>query len=1033
MQPERATSPDIDDASVAALRAGFDAVPAPVLQLGAAGVPAWANTAAQRALGDEAQPERLAAWWAAAEASRALLQPAVATVDLALPATAAQPGWVRASSQPLPGGGWTVTWHAIEAERRARAEVGHLTELLDLARDFGRLGLWERDAHTLEGRWDRQVLRFRGLAPDTPTPSFEDALANIAYADRARVDQNFRASLRKPGRYSERYSMRTPDGSLRRVHSQWIVKAGADGQAERAVGLVLDDTETLALAQAATDIESLLVLAVDVGRIAIWRHDLATHRMQLNAHGWSILGLAPRPDGIPVDEIRALAHPDDLPRVLAAAAAAPEIDDQPVDMEVRYRRPDGSWRDVLTRRVVQRDASGEAVAIVGVGMDVTDRMEQTRRELELTRRFDLVTRTAGIGHWSLLNGESDARWSEQMRVIYGLAPNDPTPGTEEWYARCVHPADSERLRASVSEWLRSGRPSMESDFRIIRADGEVRQLFAHSQHAADERGNMVLGVVMDVTERRSAEMALRSASERAALATRAAGLGTWEVDFRDDGAFWDEQMWLLRGRTPEPRSMTLDERLACVHPDDRAALIDRYQTALAAHRPVQDEFRVVWPDGSVRWLATRSQTLLDERGTPIRRIGVNWDITDARTAEAMRREREVALRESAAKSKFMARMSHELRTPLNAVLGFAQLLIADENAADAASAGRRRRLEHIRVAGRHLLTLINDVLDLTSLESGELRLAVEPVALAPLVQALLPMVSALQAPKQVTVQLGPLANAVMADPTRLRQVLLNLLSNAVKYNRPGGEVRVQARADGAQVLLQVSDTGRGMDEEQLLHLFEPFNRLHPLDPQIEGSGIGLTIAKSLVERMGGRIAVQSEPGVGSVFDVWLPAPEGHAAPGPAETPAGGPSPAPAAPAPSAPAAAAAAPRHQLLYIEDNPVNALIIGELLARRSDLALHVAADGLAGVARARELRPELILLDMQLPDIDGLEVMRRLRADPVTADIACIALSANAMPDDIERALRAGASDYWTKPLDFRAFMAAMDTLFGKAPSG
>jgi len=349
---------------------------------------------------------------------------------------------------------------------------------------------------------------------------------------------------------------------------------------------------------------------------------------------------------------------------------------------------------------------------------------------------------------------------------------------------------------------------------------------------------------------------------------------------------------------------------------------------------------------------------------------------------------------------------------------------------------------HVQAAGQHLLTLINDVLDLASLDSGELRIALMPVALAPLLQATLPMLDPLLKAHAVTLhtQLPPLT--VLADATRLRQVLLNLLSNAIKYNRPGGQVEVSAwhtrATDGDRVHVRVADTGRGMTAEQVQRLFEPFNRLGAESSAIEGSGIGLTIARSLAERMGGRLQVQSQPGSGTVFELELTAPADQASASAqnrttdsvdlpaAATPAAHPMP------PSLTGVTAAKAKRQVLYVEDNPVNALIIAELLARRPDLVLHLAADGESGVAQARALRPDLVLLDMQLPDINGLEVMRRLQVWPETARIPCIALSANAMPEDIESALRAGATDYWTKPLDFRAFMAALDTLFD-TPAG
>ncbi len=256
----------------------------------------------------------------------------------------------------------------------------------------------------------------------------------------------------------------------------------------------------------------------------------------------------------------------------------------------------------------------------------------------------------------------------------------------------------------------------------------------HTRVEGGSARTLLFGLVIDVTERRGVEMALRRASERAALAARGAGLGTWELDLRDGSNYWDEQMWRLRGLAPRPLVPSAAERLAMVHPDDRP-LRRAAPGRLAARRPA-GELRV--PRAAARRQACAGsrrarRRCADEQGRTMRRIGVNWDITDAHTAAAVRQEREIAQRESQAKSQFLARMSHELRTPLNAVLGFAQLLLAEDLGGDAAAGARRRRVEHIRAAGEHLLSLIDDVLDLSSLEGGELRIALQPVPLAPLV------------------------------------------------------------------------------------------------------------------------------------------------------------------------------------------------------------------------------------------------------------------------------------------------------------
>jgi hypothetical protein len=932
---------------------------------------------------------------------------------------ATAPWPVRVSLRPVGAAAWLTL---IDATHERRAE--QLQELLDMAQQFGRLGVWERDVRTLQGRWDRHVHRFWGLPPDAQVPDFAQATAYVVPEDRAELAAKFLQSTRAAGVYSLHYRVQGADGVLRRLHSQWTVKSGADGKPERALGVIVDDTEVWRLAETVDETHAQLELALQLGGIAIWRHDLATNRLYYDDQGWRILGLTPRPEGLSLDEVRALIHPDDLPAVQAAMQRA-VTSHAPTDMEARYRHADGHWLDILTRRVTQRDAHGQPIAFIGVGLDVTERLNEQRRLQELTRRLELAASVANLAIWTYDHETGVAQWNEQMYAVHGLDPAEPAPGLEQYLERFVPASD----RAAMHEAFHRVRAStgdepVRGELRIVRTDGALRELSGRMRMMRGGSGPRMIGTLVDVTEQRARERALREAHERAALAARAVGLGTWDYDRRTGIGHWDEQMWRLRGLQPRGTDALPEaERHALVHPDDLPALLREYDDSARERRASSTQFRVRWPDGSWHWLASRSMPTFDEQGVELRRIGVNWDVTQAREAEQARQERVLAQRESRAKSQFLARMSHELRTPLNAVIGFAQLLLS--NKAQALHGEPREQLQHIQAAGEHLLALVNDVLDLSSLESGEIRLEPQPLALGSLHDAAVPMVAALASTYGVRLERGELAHDVMADPTRLRQVLLNLLTNAIKYNRPGGRVQVQSHAFGDLVVLQVRDSGRGMASEQLLHVFEPFNRLGLEGKGIEGTGIGLAIVKANVERMGGSVHVQSTPGVGSLFEVRLPS-AASAAAGAAAAPLTLPSP---SSAPVTAAAPAPARLGRLLYIEDNPVNALIVRELISQRGNLTLDEADDGASGIHSAREYRPDLILIDMQLPDFDGLEVLRRLRADPSTAAIPCIALSANAMPEDIQLALGAGFADYWTKPLDFRVFLGALDTLFGK----
>jgi PAS domain S-box-containing protein len=511
--------------------------------------------------------------------------------------------------------------------------------------------------------------------------------------------------------------------------------------------------------------------------------------------------------------------------------------------------------------------------------------------------------------------------------------------------------------------------------------------------------------------------ALRREAQRLEMATRAAGMGLWERDLEGSTTYWDAQMYRLHGfGTDDPRPCGKLAWLS-THPEDRDGLIARTRLHVNRGQPYEREFRVVWPDGSVRWIASVGMAVRDACGRPTHMTGASWDITERRMAERALREQEAAERASREKSRFLARMSHELRTPLNAVLGFAQLVEGDGERPLAAA--QRERLGRIRSAGSHLLSLIEDVLDLSSIESGTLAMTLEPVSLDAAMDDVRRWVAPRAKALDVSIHAPASGAWVLADARRLRQVLVNLLTNAIKYNRPGGVARVSAsprRRDAAACWqITVSDTGRGIDPAQHAHLFEPFNRLGAEREGIEGVGIGLAIVRHLLDLMGGAIEVASEQGVGSEFRLLLQC----AQPAGASVAAGR-----AARVSEAPVRAREA--LSILYVEDNPVNSLLVEQILAGRPDMRLRCAPDGLRGVEMALADPPDVLLVDMQLPDIDGAEVLRRLRAQAPLAGARFIALSANALADDIAQARAAGFDDYWTKPVDVPRFLGGLEAV-------
>ena len=375
-----------------------------------------------------------------------------------------------------------------------------------------------------------------------------------------------------------------------------------------------------------------------------------------------------------------------------------------------------------------------------------------------------------------------------------------------------------------------------------------------------------------------------------------------------------------------------------------------------------------------------------------------------------------------AKSEFLSSMSHELRTPLNAILGFAQLL---ESGSPAPTPTQKGNIAHILSGGWYLLDLINEILDLALIESGRLTLSPEPVALQGVLNECRAMIEPQAQKRGVALTLAEQKDSlyVLADRTRLKQVLINLLFNAVKYNREGGTVALDCEVTGAGLLrVSVCDTGQGLSGDQVEQLFQPFNRLGQETTAEEGTGIGLVVTKRLVELMGGSIGLKSTLGQGSTFWVELQLTE---VPELVYMPTG-------ETVADLLDAADGAPRYTLLYVEDNPANLNLVEQIIARRKDLRLLSAANAQLGIALARVHQPNVILMDINLPGMSGLEAMQLLRSDPLTAHIPILAVSANAAPGDIERGLGAGFFDYVTKPIRVARFMQSVNAALAHAAS-
>lgn len=533
-----------------------------------------------------------------------------------------------------------------------------------------------------------------------------------------------------------------------------------------------------------------------------------------------------------------------------------------------------------------------------------------------------------------------------------------------------------------------------------------------TQAAVDQR---TVQLQHEINERQLTERALRESEGRFRSIFKTVPVGMVYTDLNGRIKQANSALCTLTGYSEE--ELLSLSMATLTHEEDRELDDQRRRDLIAGRRPLHRlRMRYVARNGDVRWVRSTVTVLRDAHGAPHRLVALVEDISEHLRLEEAEKARESAENANRAKNDFLSRMSHELRTPLNAMLGFAQLLDMDRTA----PLHERHRLwvAQIQQAGWHLLEMINDVLDLSRIESGTLNLVVEPLPVEPLISASLTLVEPQARARGITLtrvmaEHGPLR--LMGDATRVKQILTNLLSNAIKYNRDGGEVRISTRevtaADGSlQLALDIVDTGVGIDADQISQLFQPFNRLGRERGSTEGTGIGLVIAKLLAERQGGALAVKSEAQVGSTFTLLLPLDPNEAAI--------------ASERAALVTDSALYNRRHVLYIEDNETNVEVMRGIFNLRPQVKLSIATTGLDGMAAVRTLQPDLVLLDMHLPDIDGMALLDHLKADPTTEDVPVVVVSADALPAQIETALRAGAARYLTKPVAIDEMLGVLD---------
>ncbi|MDR3405232.1 MAG: PAS domain-containing protein [Chthoniobacter sp.] len=960
-----------------------------------------------------------------------------------------------------------------EATRQA-STVAEETEPVELLSQVTHDIVWDWELRTNKVVYNAAFIEALGDAPD------EYHAAHAWWRTRAHPDDIERIVLlydeaMKAGqtRLSYEYRIRDRNGAYITLDSRASLMRDATGQIIR----LLVASRDITTRRTAEEAQARLIRILEATTDYVGMATADGYPFYANAAGRKMVGLDPDE---PLDFHLSMNHPDWANEIILKEGIPTALREGYWSGENALLHRDGHEIPVSQVILTHRDADGNVEFVSTIMRDLTERKRDEIERIEWANRYDAAIRASGqvLFDWNSFTNE--ITYAGDMVRMLGYTISEMAGGLNR-FRELIHADDLPLFDQKVQQ-VTITRDPFQLEFRVRHKSAGYLYIESKGYFFLDRRGQIgrMVGFFVDVTAQHQAREALAQAQENleqrvaerttelarasAVIEDRAhqqeavAQLGQRALSGAPLGKLMDDAMNVIQtvlrvdccsllaltrdgkeliaraqagwpdanfgNRVPVGRGSQSGYTLETGEPVIASDLSTetRFSTSSAvATAGLKSGLSVLvegaeGPLGVLAAFTVAQRTFVQDDVHFLQSVAnvLTATIQREKAEESIRQAREQAELASRAKTEFLSRMSHELRTPLNAILGFTQLMEAEKLGPNLAES-----VEHISSAGKHLLSLINEVLDISRIDAGRFALTPEPIEvhgfLSEAIESILPLARRHEIPvllEPATAAMPPLQ--VLGDRQRLHQVMFNLLSNAVKYNRAGGRVTVTYRVDGPRIRMTVADTGRGIEPDKLARLFLPFERLGAESTDIEGAGIGLALSRGIVNALQGELNVESHVGEGSTFWVTLPrADDAVTAPAPATMPV-----VPAAATPAPPLAAG--DRHTLLYIEDQDLNLRLVERILNPRPQYRLITATLGNTGLDLARTQQPDLILLDLNLPDMTGDEVLHRLKADPAVRHIPVVMVSADAMGDRVQHLLRLGACGYLTKPYKLEEFL-------------